>query len=150
MIIGHFTSCSAGGTCLIKVISNRLIGQGTKTGHKNMECGTKSGDREQELTLRSHILTSPPRQPEARISLEDGWKAIHQGVRGCPVRMCVHRPLLMSVTLTVWSPWVEAIFVLHEKQKRKRVVSEWFCNQEGLVICCSLNHSQFSYTIMLK
>ena len=53
------------------------------------------------LTCKSQIRTSPPKHPEVSISLEVGWNAMHQGVRGCPVKMCVHLPDLMSVTRTV-------------------------------------------------
>lgn len=77
------------------------------------------------LTKRSQILTSPSRQPEATIWLDDGWKAKHQGVLGCPSKTWVHFPVAASVILTLWSPWVEAIFVLiihfkSVKQKKKK------------------------------
>lgn len=66
------------------------------------------------------MRTSPPKQPDARMSLEVGLKARHHGVRGWPVRMCEHFPVRMSVTLTVWSPWVEATLSLLDREVKFR------------------------------
>lgn len=67
------------------------------------------------LTWRSHTLTWPPRQPDARIWLEEGWKAIHHGVRGWPDSVLTFFPVFRSVTCMLWFPCVEATFVLRHK-----------------------------------
>lgn len=72
--------------------------------------------RKLKPTCKSQIRTSPPRQPEARIWLDVGWKAMHQGVRGWPLKMLRHFPVATSDTLTVWSPWVEATLVLKQNK----------------------------------
>lgn len=70
--------------------------------------------------FKFQTLTSPPRQPEANSSLDDGWNAMHQGVRGWPLRVFMHLNVLQSTIRTVWSPWEDAILVLSGlKQTRK-------------------------------
>jgi hypothetical protein len=71
------------------------------------------------LTWRSHTLTWPPRQPDARIWLEEGWKAIHHGVRGWPDNVFTFFPVFRSVTWMLWFPCVEATFVLWHQNKKK-------------------------------
>jgi hypothetical protein len=69
-----------------------------------------------KLTCRSQTLTWPPRQPDARIWFEEGWKAIHHGDRGCPDNVFTFLPVFRSVTYTLWFPWVEATFFLRQKK----------------------------------
>ena len=37
---------------------------------------------------------------------------MHHGVRGWPLRVLIHFPVLQSTIRTVWSPWEDAILVL--------------------------------------
>ena len=79
---------------------------------------------ESYITLRSQMRTSPARQPDARISLLDGWKATHHGVRGCPGSTCVHLPVSTLVIRIVWSPCVEAIRLLqYAKNVHNQIVN---------------------------
>jgi hypothetical protein len=47
-------------------------------------------------------------QPEARRWGLWGWYLTVHGVRGCPERVCRTRLVWKQMSLTVWSPWVEA------------------------------------------
>lgn len=76
------------------------------------------------------MRTWPARQPDARISLDDGWKAMHQGVRGWPVKTCRHFPVCRSVTRTLWSPWVEATLVLKKIQSNIKLVRSEYTLEE--------------------
>jgi hypothetical protein len=67
------------------------------------------------LTWRSQTLTWPPRQPDASIWFEEGWKVMHHGVRGWPDNVLTFLPVFKSVTYTLWFPCVEATFVLQHK-----------------------------------
>lgn len=64
------------------------------------------------LTSRSQTLTSPDRQPDAKISLDVGWNAIHQGVLRWPSNFFTCFPVFTSDTYIWWSPCVEATLEL--------------------------------------
>ena len=73
------------------------------------------------------MRTWPARQPDARMSLLDGWNATHHGVRGWPFNVCVHLPVCTLVMRIVWSPCVDAIHRLHSKQSTQyaSTVRQW-------------------------
>lgn len=95
---------------------------------------------------KSQMRTSPPRHPDARISLDDWWNARHQGVRGWPLKMWVHFRVDKSVIRTVWSPWEDAILDPSGLKSMRKVALQWPDNSQGSFACgvVALNSNKLS------
>ena len=58
--------------------------------------------------LAFHSRTSWSNEPDASTLGFVGWNRTTQGVRLCPASVARHRPVAQSISLTVWSPCVDA------------------------------------------
>ena len=71
--------------------------------------GLPKSNRRMHSDVRAfQMRTSWSKDPDANTCGLLGWNRTTHGVRLCPASVARHLPVAQSMSLTVWSPWVDA------------------------------------------